>query len=158
MSCIYCFISFFLDYLVSYSQLMNAVKWGIMPLTLCILMAFLIHIDTKSMGLPSMYFKGSKFEISNVWCISVPEGCFDRSKQCRHWWCSIMLHFICVFTVCHCTRLGVCNIQRVNWPHTLHALNITNSTVRNQITLPSVEPTYKHMWYLQWNMIFIFPA
>ena len=30
--------------------------------------------------------------------------------------CSIMLRFICVFTVCQCTRLGVSTIQRVGSP------------------------------------------
>ena len=51
-------------------------------------MDFPIHIDTISMGLPILYFKGSQVEISNydvrgtgrnfqLCCISVPEGCFN---------------------------------------------------------------------------------
>ena len=33
-------------------------------LTLCILMDFPIHIDTISMGLPIVYFKGSRVDVS----------------------------------------------------------------------------------------------
>ena len=33
-------------------------------LTLCILVDFTIHIDTISMGLPIVYFKGSQLEFS----------------------------------------------------------------------------------------------
>ena len=44
-------------------------------------MDFPIHIDTISMGLPILYLKGSKVEISKIWCISVAEGCFNPSKQ-----------------------------------------------------------------------------
>ena len=40
-------------------------------------------IDTISMGLSIVYFKGSQVEFSNVSCISFPEGCFNHSKQCR---------------------------------------------------------------------------
>ena len=49
----------------------------------CILMDFPIPIDTLSMGLPIVYFKGSQVEFSKLLCISVPEGCFNYSKQCR---------------------------------------------------------------------------
>ena len=34
-------------------------------LTLCILMEFPIHIDTVSMGLPILYFKGSQVDFLN---------------------------------------------------------------------------------------------
>ena len=55
-----------------------------MHLSVCIL-DFPIHIDTISMGLPIVYFKGSQVDFSklHVWCIFVPEGCFNLSKQCR---------------------------------------------------------------------------
>ena len=39
----------------------------ITSLTLRILMDFPIHIDTISMGLPIVYFKGSQVEFSNVY-------------------------------------------------------------------------------------------
>ena len=63
-------------------------KWalthmGKVVLTLCILMDFPIHLDTISMGLPIVYFKGSRVEFSRLWCISVPEGCLTLKKQCR---------------------------------------------------------------------------
>ena len=35
------------------------------------------------MGLPIGYFNGSQVDFSKLLCISVPEGCFDLSKQCR---------------------------------------------------------------------------
>ena len=43
---------------------------------LCILMDFLIHIDTITMEMPTVYFKGSYVDVSELCCISVPEGCF----------------------------------------------------------------------------------
>ena len=46
-------------------------------------MDFPIHIDTISLGLPIMFFKGSQVDVSKLYCISVPEGCFNLSKQCR---------------------------------------------------------------------------
>ena len=55
-------------------------------LTLCILMDLPIHIDTISMGLPIVHFKGLQIEISKLWCFSVPGGCSDISKQGRPWW------------------------------------------------------------------------
>ena len=70
-------------------------KWDNCTLTLCILMDFPIYIDTMSMGLPILYFKGSQVEITmygsqveitKLRCISVPEGCFNPSTQCRPWW------------------------------------------------------------------------
>ena len=51
--------------------------------TLCIVMDFPIDTNTISMGLPVMCYKGSQVEFSKLWCISVPEGCFNLSKQCR---------------------------------------------------------------------------
>ena len=45
-------------------------------------MYFPIHIDTISMGLSILHFKGSQAEFSYLWCISIPEGCFNVSKQC----------------------------------------------------------------------------
>ena len=35
-----------------------------------------ITLDTISMGLSILYFKGSQVESSKLWCISVPESCF----------------------------------------------------------------------------------
>ena len=61
---------FYIEYVPSHS------------LTLYILMDFPIHMDTISMGLPIVYFKGSQVEFSEI-CISVPVGCFQLSKQCR---------------------------------------------------------------------------
>ena len=37
-------------------------------------MDFSIHLDTISMGLPIVYFKGSQVKVPKLWCISVPEG------------------------------------------------------------------------------------
>ena len=51
-------------------------------LTHCILMDFPIHINTISMGLHILRFKGSQVADSKSSCISVPEG-FNFSKQCR---------------------------------------------------------------------------
>ena len=46
-------------------------------------MDFPIRIDTTSMGLPIVHFKVSRVEFSKWRCISVLEGCFNLSKQCR---------------------------------------------------------------------------
>ena len=51
--------------------------------------------DTISLGLPIVYFKGSRVEFSKLSGISVPEGCFNLGKLCRLW----------VFTVCLSTCL-----------------------------------------------------
>ena len=77
-------------------------------------MDFPIDIDTISMGLPIVYFKVSHVQFSKLWCNSVPEDCFNLSKQCRPWWNAtfIMQHFIWVFTVCKSTPSGVSHIQR----------------------------------------------
>ena len=52
---------------------------------LCILVDFpiYVYIDTKSKGLPILYFKGSQVDASKLWCISVPEDRFNLCKQCR---------------------------------------------------------------------------
>ena len=42
---------------------------------------FPLHIDTIRMGLPFVYFKGSRVEFSQSLCIPVPKGCFYLSKQ-----------------------------------------------------------------------------
>ena len=47
------------------------------------LMGFPIHIDTRDMELSIVHFKGSHVEFSKLFCISVPEGCFNLSKQCK---------------------------------------------------------------------------
>ena len=41
-------------------------KIGVSYITLCIMMDFPIHIDTISMRLPFMYFKGSQVEFSKL--------------------------------------------------------------------------------------------
>ena len=46
-----------------------------------------LHFETISMGLPIVYFKGSKVEFSTLLCNHVPEDCFNLSLQCRP--CSI---------------------------------------------------------------------
>ena len=46
-------------------------------------MDFPIHIDAISMGWPILYFKGPQVEVSKLRGISVPEGRFNLSKQCR---------------------------------------------------------------------------
>ena len=50
-------------------------------LTFGILIEFSIHNDT--INLPIVYFKGLHVEL---WCTSVPESCFNLSKQWRPWW------------------------------------------------------------------------
>ena len=40
-------------------------------------MDFPIHIDTISMELPIVYFKGSQVESYKLRCIPIPEGCFN---------------------------------------------------------------------------------
>ena len=46
-----------------------------------------------SMGLSIVYLKASQVEFFQIMLISVPDGCFNHSKQCRPWWnaafCSI---------------------------------------------------------------------
>ena len=42
-------------------------------------MDFPTYIDTISMGLPILYFKGSQIEFSQLLCISVPKGYFNLS-------------------------------------------------------------------------------
>ena len=78
-------------------------------------MDFPIHIDTVSHGLPIVDFKGSQVEVSKLSCISVPDLCFNLRKRVQTLMkCSIMLHFIWVFTVCQSTGFGVSSKQRVN--------------------------------------------
>ena len=72
-----------------------------------LMMDLLIHIDTISMALPMVPLKGSQVKSSTIRNMSVPEGCSNHSKQGR---LCIMLHFIWVYTVCHC--LGVSSIQK----------------------------------------------
>ena len=52
-------------------------------LTQCILMDFPIYIDTISMELPIVHFKGLQVEYSKLLCICVREDCFNLGKQCR---------------------------------------------------------------------------
>ena len=42
-----------------------------------------IHNDTINMEKSILYFKVLLVKISIKWCISVPEECFNFSKQCR---------------------------------------------------------------------------
>ena len=157
------------------------IKGAFHKLTLCIQKDFPIHVNTISMGLLIVYFKGSQIEFSKLLCIS--EGCFNlclfvlilyvpvnnfliMSQRVFLSWtvtkqgikclaqghnavppvklepatprsrvkysttalpfvlilansadlikCSIMLHFIWVFTVCQSTSLEFSSFQRVN--------------------------------------------
>ena len=54
----------------------------LLPLTLCFLMDFPVHIDTIIIRLSIAYFKGSWVEFSKLGCISVP----DLSEHCRPLW------------------------------------------------------------------------
>ena len=47
-----------------------------LTLTLFILMVYHLHIDTISMELSSLYFKGLPLKISIKLCIFAPEDCF----------------------------------------------------------------------------------
>ena len=49
-------------------------------LALCILLDYPIHIDTISMELSILYFKGLSVKIS-IKYLSVPEDCFYHTKQ-----------------------------------------------------------------------------
>ena len=46
-------------------------------------MDFPIHIDTIRIELSIVYLKESQVDSSKLVCISVPEGCFNLSNQCR---------------------------------------------------------------------------
>ena len=56
------------------------------PLLFVILMDYPIYIDTISMKLSILYFKGLLVKISIKWCTSIPEVCIYLDKQCRPWW------------------------------------------------------------------------
>ena len=62
-------------------------------------MDFPIHIDTISMGLSIVHFKGSQVEFSKLCCIFVPEGCFNVSKQNRP---DEMQHYAAFHLGLHC--------------------------------------------------------
>ena len=44
-------------------------------------MDFPIHIDTISMGLINVYFKGLKVDFSKLLCISIPEGVVIKANS-----------------------------------------------------------------------------
>ena len=52
------------------------------------------------MGLSILQFYGQSLEFSELWCIYVPEVCYNLSKQC-----SMILHFILFFAQCKSVRL-----------------------------------------------------
>ena len=62
------------------------------------------------MGLSILLFKGSKREVSELLCI--------------------MLHFMCVFTVCESTCSGVSRIQRVNIPNIIYLLRMNKTNTK----------------------------
>ena len=62
------------------------------------MMDFPIHIDTISMGLPIVYFKGSQVEFSILWCIFVPEDHFNLASSAE------------ADEICQSTHLGVSSI------------------------------------------------
>ena len=68
-------------------------------------MDFPPHIDTLSMGLPILSFKGSKVELRSY-------DIFLSLKVVLILANNADLHFIWVFTVCQSTHLGVPSIQR----------------------------------------------
>ena len=62
------FLSFTTVYIFNYFQLyfpLLVLKY-LQQLTLCIPMDFPIHIDTISMGVPIIYFKGSQVDFSKI--------------------------------------------------------------------------------------------
>ena len=68
-------------------------------------MDFLIHIDTISAGLPIVHFKGPQvdFFLNYYFYFFVTEGSLNLRKKVQTLMkCSIMLHFVWVFTVCQC--------------------------------------------------------
>ena len=80
-------------------------------LTLRILMNSAIRLDIKNLGC----IKESKGKKIIIKMYFIPWRYF-LSKQTRQtlMQCSILLHFIWVFAVCHSKRLRVSSIQRVN--------------------------------------------
>ena len=65
--CIHLFILYILTFLtVEYMESESDKTFFAYSLTLCILMDFSIHIDTISMGLPILYFKGSQVAFSKL--------------------------------------------------------------------------------------------
>ena len=56
-------------------------------------MDYPMNIDTISIELSILYFKGLPVKTSIKWCIAVPKDCFHLNKQCRLWcnaaWCDI---------------------------------------------------------------------
>ena len=72
------------DHLKSeFIHVVNTIIYWDGTLTLFVQVVFPIHIDTISKGLSILHFKESKVEVSKSRCISVPEDCFNLSKQCR---------------------------------------------------------------------------
>ena len=68
-------IFFFFLNAVKYDTLAPGVRINCLKFTnlfLCILMDFPIHTDTFSMGLLTVYFKGSLVFFFKLWCIPVP--------------------------------------------------------------------------------------
>ena len=69
-------------------------------------MDFHIYIDTIRMESPILYFKVLHVEIFILWCTSIPGVHFDLLRTVQNLMkCSIMLHFIRVFTVSQSIRL-----------------------------------------------------
>ena len=70
-------------------------------------MGFPVFIDTISIGLPIVYFKGSQVEFSILECISVSKSSnliLANSEILMK--CNIMLHFIWVIIVCQSTHFN----------------------------------------------------
>ena len=65
-------------------------------------MDFPTHIDTLSMGLSIVHFKETQVEFSKLWCISVPEDCFNLNKKCKPWWNDEMQHYAAFHQGLHC--------------------------------------------------------
>ena len=83
-------------------------------LALCIVMDFPIRINLMKMGLSIIYLRGQCSELHNYDLFKSMKFVLNSQKVLALVKCSIMLHFIWVFTVCKSTRLGLSRIQRVN--------------------------------------------
>ena len=76
-------------------------------------MEFSINFGTVKSGLSIVYIEGSQVIFHNI-SFSEDQFCLSKTVQTLMK-CSIMLHFIWVFTSCQSTHLGVSGLQRVKY-------------------------------------------
>ena len=72
------------------------------------------YFDTISMGLPIVYFKGTKVEVSKLWCISVNEVLLIIANSADP---NEMQHCAAFHQALHCLTKNpfkVSRVQRVN--------------------------------------------